>query len=49
MEAPTGPSLNAKDSLEAAERNTKWGHYGIIPINNTSDVTRGVVYVDIIL
>lgn len=49
MEMPTGPSLNAKHSLKAAERNTKWGNYGIKPIDNARDVTCGVVYVDVIL
>ena len=49
MEVPTGPSLNAKYSLKATERNAKWGNYGIRLIKNAYDVTRGVVYVDVVL
>ncbi|GAB7352437.1 hypothetical protein MBLNU459_g2853t1 [Dothideomycetes sp. NU459] len=48
MEAPSGSGLNTEHSLEAAQRNAKWGGYGILPIYNSRDLASGLVNVDVI-
>lgn len=49
MEVPTGPSLNTKYSLKAAERNSEWGDYGIRPIDDTRNAACRLVHVYVIL
>ncbi len=38
VEVPATRSLNAKYYLKAAERNPKWGDYGISPIDNACNM-----------